>query len=153
MHRCGICGRRGTKDDKISLEEILLYFKKSDELLGKPKLFFIQACRGKEAQIEDDSSDHIRRLCPPESSDILIAHSTIEGEVSYRDILNGSWFIQTLMKQFKEHAQSSHVMDIMTVVNEDIAGSELQGKRQMPIQVSTLTKFVYFKMATVPKGE
>ncbi len=92
--------------------------------------------------------DHTKRLCPPDSSDILVAYATIKGEPSFRHTEEGTWFIQTLMKQFKEHAQSSHVMDIMTLVNEDIAGSDLQGHRQMPVQESTLTKFVFFKMAT-----
>jgi hypothetical protein len=43
-------------------------------------------------------------------------------------------------------------MDIMTVVNEDMAGSEFEGYRQMSNQLSTLTKFVYFKMAAVAKA-
>lgn len=42
-------------------------------------------------------------------------------------------------------------MDMMTVVNKEIAESELDGYRAMPQQVSTLTKFVYFKMAKVGK--
>ena len=111
-------------------------------------MFFIQACRN-EVPVEDDNPkiETKERLCPPESSDILIAHSTIQGEKSFRNVSTGSWFIQTLMKHFKSHAHNSHLMDIMTCVNEDIAGSDLGGYRQMPIQVSTLTKFVYFKMA------
>lgn len=57
------------------------------------------------------------------------------------------------MKQFKAYAQSNHLMDIMTTVNDDIARAEFGGKRMMPIQVSTLTKFVFFKMATFDKVE
>ena len=123
------------------------YFKECESLLGKPKLFFIQACRS-EGKIADDSTEmeNKKRLLPPESSDILIAHSTIPGTQSYRDIRTGSWFIQALIKQFKAHAQTLHVMDIMTIVNEDISKQESEGKRQMPIQVSTLRKFVYFKI-------
>ena len=143
--RSGIYGKFG---DVIGVEEIVSYFKESDDLLGKPKLFFIQACR---AGIQDDSTndDHEKQLCPPESSDILIAYSTYEGEEAFRHAHNGSWFVQTLIEQFNEHADRSHLMDIMTVVNKEIAESDLEGHRQMPQQVSTLTKFVYFKMATV----
>ena len=124
------------------------YFKESDDLLGKPKLFFIQACR---SGIQDDSTndDHEKQLCLPESSDILIAHSTIVGKKSPTDIYRGSWFIQTLTKHIHTHGHNAHLMDIMTVVNEEIAESEPQDRRQIPEQVSTLTKFVYFKMATV----
>ena len=137
-------------EEIISIEEIVSYFKENDDLRGKPKLFFIQACR---AAIQDDSTnvDYEKRLCPPKSSDILIAHSTIVGKKSTRDIYTGSWFIQTLIKHIHMHARNAHLMDIITMVNDEIAESELQGRRQMPEQVSTLTKFVYFKMATVAK--
>ena len=138
-------------DETISVEEIVSYFKENDDLLGKPKLFFIQACR---AGVEDDNTriDQEKTLCPPESSDILVAYSTIYGELSYRDIDNGSWFIQTLLKQISTHAYNEHLMDIMILVNKKIAENKLSGRyRQMPQQVSTLTKFVYFKMAEVGK--
>ena len=136
--------------ETISVEEIVSYFKENDDLLGKPKLFFIQACRD---GVEDDNSgiDHKKTLCPLDSSDILVAYSTVDGESAQRHIHNGSWFIQTLFKQISTHAYNEHLMDIMILVNKKIATSELEGKRQMPQQLSTLTKFVYFKMAEVGK--
>ena len=134
--------------DTISVEEIVSYFKENNDLLGKPKLFFIQACR---TGVEDDNTRIEKTLRPPDSSDILVAYSTIDGESAYRHIDNGSWFIQTLLKQISTHAYNKHLMDIMIMVNKKIATSDLEGKRQMPQQVSTLTKFVYFKMAEVGK--
>ena len=143
----GICGVYG---ETISVEEIVSYFKENNDLRGKPKLFLIHVCR---AGIEDDDPwiDYKKTLCPLDSPDILVAYSTIYGELSYRDIDNGSWFIQTLLKQISTHAYNKHLMDIMILVNKKIAESELSGYRQMPQQVSTLTKFVYFKMAEVGK--
>ena len=143
-------------NETISVEEIVSFFKENGELPGKPKLIFIQACRATNDQVEDDSTearDRQKRLCPPDSSDTLTAHSTIKGELSFRDIREGSWFIQTLMRHIRKHGQSVHLMDIMIAVNDDIAGSDLEGYRQMPIQVTTVTKFVYFKMATILKDE
>ncbi|XP_028414458.1 caspase-7-like [Dendronephthya gigantea] len=163
-------GIYGVDEDIIKVKDIVSYFKENKDLLGKPKLFFIQACRsegsspglpsarGKESDgvstgheidsfVEDDG-DYEKMLLPPESSDILLAHSTIDGEQSYRDIRTGSWFIQTLMKQFEDHAQTLHVLDILTKVNGDMSGNEFAGYRQMPIQVSTLRKSVYFKINT-----
>ena len=141
-------GIRGVDDATVSVEEIVSYFKECSGHLGKPKLFFIQACRNDD-DIDDDSTGvgYKKNLCPPDSSDILVAYSTVEGELSYRDRRKGSWFIQTLIKQITTYAKDAHLMDIMIAVNKDIAESGLGGKRQMPQQVCTLTKFVYFKMA------
>ena len=147
IFRSGICGAH---EEIISVDEIVGYFKKSNDLRGKPKLFFIQACRVNVT--EDDSTQivHERPLrLPPESSDILVAHSTIEGKAAYRDIYEGSWFIQTLIKRFNAHANRRHLMDIMIAVNKDVANIEQESCRQMSQQVSTITKFVYFNMATV----
>ena len=72
LNSTGICG---VYDDIISVEEIVSYFKESVDLLGKPKLFFIQACRIGELEDDGNEIDHKQRLCPPDSSDILIAHS------------------------------------------------------------------------------
>ena len=102
--------------------------------------------------VEDDSTqiDHEKPLrLPPKSSDILVAHSTIEGKAAYRNIYEGSWFIQTLIKRFNKDANTRHLMDIMIAVNEDMANIEQESCRQISQQVSTIRKFVYFKMATV----
>ena len=101
--------------------------------------------------IEDDGTqiDHEKPLCLPDLSNILVAHSTIEGKAAYRDIYKGSWFIQTLINRFNAHANRRHLMDIMIAVNEDMGKIEQESCRQMSQQVSTITKFVYFNMATV----
>ena len=102
--------------------------------------------------IEDDSTqiDHEKPLrLPPESSDILVVHSTIEGKAAYRDIYEGSRFIQILIKRFNRHANRRHLMDIMIAVDEDMANIEQKSCREMSQRVSTIRKFVYFNMATV----
>ena len=142
---CGICG---VYDETISVEEIVSFFKENNDIIGKPKLFFIQVCR---AGVEKDNTriDYVKILCPPDSSDILVAYSTINNELPYRDIYSRSSFIQTLLKQISTHAYSEHLMDIMIMVNKKIADNKLDGNRQMLLQVSTLKKCVYFKMAKV----
>ena len=146
IFRSGICG---THKGIISVEDIVGYFEETNDLRGKPKLFFIQACRVN--VIEDDNTqiDHEKPICQPDSSNILIAHSTIEGKAAYRNIYEGSRFIQTLIKRFNAHANRRHLMDIMIAVNEDMAKIEQESCRQISQQISTIRKFVYFKMATV----
>ena len=142
------------------------YFQENKDLLGKPKLFFIQACRvngqsgiaedgapsessgnKNDGLLDEDSEGDLRKhLLPPQSSDTLVAYSTVKGEPAFRHTYTGSWFIQTLIQQLKKHAHSLHVMDIMTKVNNVMSGKEFMGRRQMPIQASTLRQSVYFKI-------
>ena len=144
-------GIYGIDDNTLSLQEIVDKFKDCESLAGKPKLFFIQACRGshKDGGIEVQSDSHPVNRPPrfrlPCSSDILIAQSSVDGFVSYRDRKAGSWFMGTLMDKLEKHAHNMHLMDILTLVNHAVAGKATPDqKKQMPCQMSTLTKFVYF---------
>lgn len=52
--------------------------------IGKPKMFFIQSCRGKSiqdtfVQPDDDEDDTLERISAPTDADILIAYATTEG--------------------------------------------------------------------------
>jgi hypothetical protein len=143
----------GVDDNVISLQEIVTKFKECEDLVGKPKLFFIQACRGTNRDsgmtVQSDSYP-VNRPIPlrlPSDSDILLAHSAVAGYESYRNPKEGSWFIHTLMNVFSSHAHEMHLMDMLTLVNGYIAvrGETPDGCKQMPCQMTTLTKFVYFK--------
>lgn len=141
----------GVDDNTIGVQDMVSKFKKCDTLVGKPKLFFIQACRGshQDSGMLIDSDSHPvnepRPLRLPTDSDILIAHSTVEGLESYRNRQCGSWFITTLIDQLEQHAHHMHLMDILTHVNNFMAGYKTDNDlKQMSCQMTTLTKFVYF---------
>ncbi|CAN9514668.1 unnamed protein product [Ophioblennius macclurei] len=131
-------------------------------LLGKPKLFFIQACRGSElddgAEVETDSAmvetDSVSEQSSeriPVEADFLYAYSTAPGYYSWRNTTNGSWFIQSLCDMLLQH-KSLELLQIMTRVNRTVAScfessSNLPGyscKKQIPCIVSMLTKDFYF---------
>ncbi|KAJ8011734.1 hypothetical protein DPEC_G00061330 [Dallia pectoralis] len=136
-------------------------------LLEKPKLFFIQACRGKDKQegvpvnkkrkveemdkltATDDGSD--QEYTVPEHSDFLIVRSNVEQYVSFRQSINGSWFIQCLCSQLeKSCTRGNNIHEILTAVNAEVSKQEAHSKvhnkvfKQSPEVTSTLTKNLIF---------
>jgi hypothetical protein len=144
-----------------------------ETLIGKPKLFFIQACRGSmtdpglvykpkpRARALSAPSDMVdskmlrdgrESFVIPTLADLLVMYSTSEGFYSFRNPEEGSWFIQALCDELKE---SSHeeIMTILTGVNRRVAfgkqshvpqNAEWDATKQMPIIQSMLTKGLYF---------
>ncbi|XP_051982997.1 caspase-3-like isoform X2 [Xyrauchen texanus] len=121
-------------------------------LVGKPKLFFIQACRGTELDpgVVPDSADGSMRI--PVEADFLYAYSTAPGYYSWRNTMTGSWFIQSLFEMMTKYGKELELMQIMTRVNHKVAleyesTSNMPGfdaKKQIPCIVSMLTKEMYF---------
>uniref|UniRef100_A0A2K6FZF5 Caspase 10 n=1 Tax=Propithecus coquereli TaxID=379532 RepID=A0A2K6FZF5_PROCO len=96
----------------IPIGEILSHFtaQQCPGLVGKPKLFFIQACQGEAIQpsvpIEADALNPEDTFPPleyriPITVDFLLGLSTVPGYLSFRHMEEGSWYIQSLCKHLK----------------------------------------------------
>lgn len=145
-------------DDSMPIQKLTSLFRgdRCKTLVGKPKLFFIQACRGTELDsgVETDSGsgseEEAHRI--PVEADFLYAYSTVPEYYSWRNTVNGSWFIQSLCEMLKLHRRQLELIQILTCVNHMVALEfescstqiDFHAKKQIPCVVSMLTKAFYF---------
>ena len=107
-------------------------------LAGKPKMFFIQACR-EEGGIE--GSSQIKS-----GKDFLFSYATPPGKVAYRDIRHGSWYISELCKALCMYGRSGQLSDILMRVHDDVDKMYKQYHihQQFCVYEASLSKSVYF---------
>ena len=132
----------GIDKEKVTTDEITQPFKKCKTLEGKPKLFFIDSCRGGKEDTGDRQAKVVPDPSPPFEADILVAFSSSDGYLSYKTEKLGSWFITELTKVLNKHAHNMSLTDMLTIVNNEV--SKKDGSKQMPSFTSTLRKAVYF---------
>ncbi|XP_034245432.1 caspase-1-like [Thrips palmi] len=100
-------------------------------LAGKPKLFFIQACRGERLdsgvtlvshrhRSETDSSSSTSYKIPTHA-DFLLAYSSMEGFFSWRNPEDGTWFIQCLCEELRNNAAKVDLLKLLTNVSRKVA--------------------------------
>ncbi|XP_078492996.1 caspase-3-like [Ciona intestinalis] len=155
-----------TKDGDIHLKEILDSFKASrcPSLAGKPKLFFIQACRGEKRStpVEIEYKFDVTDSAPPEEetttvftipaeADFLIAHATPEEFCAWRNRREGSRFIKALCGCLDLYAGDDiELLQILTVVNHHVSHGwdggvyKYEKSKQIPSITTQLTARLFF---------
>lgn len=173
-------GKRGGEiyaaDGEFDVQDLWTPFIGSncESLIGKPKLFFIQACRGNmtdpgvllkpKLMKMTNASDTVDAkpvreefFVIPTLADLLVMYSTAEGFYAFRNPTDGSWFIQALCEELKENHHEDLLL-ILTGVNRRVAfpkqsnipdRSDWDAMKQMPNIVSMLTKTFYFTKKSV----
>nr|ACV32168.1 caspase-8 [Lethenteron camtschaticum] len=124
----------GSDGKSLMITQVTSYFNGSacKSLLGKPKLFFIQACQGHEKQSEcylaaDADIDADGPVSPisysiPDEADILLGMATVSGYLSFRHRREGSWYIQTLCNLLEQKCNGKNdILAILTDVNRVVA--------------------------------
>ncbi|XP_055852221.1 caspase-1 [Episyrphus balteatus] len=173
----GVEGKVYAKDMTYPVERLWTPFlgENCKSLINKPKLFFIQACRGN--QLERPVTYETERVTPmsrfasapdesqkityaiPNTADLLVFYSTFEGYYSFRNVENGSWFIQALCQTFEEALKNNdergtELFQLLTTINRKVAYEYQSMTRQeatnemkeMPNFLSTLTKMFYLRV-------
>uniref|UniRef100_A0A1A8HU76 Caspase 20, apoptosis-related cysteine peptidase n=2 Tax=Nothobranchius TaxID=28779 RepID=A0A1A8HU76_NOTKU len=140
----------GTDLNPLAIKEITRSFKATEQsaLTGKPKVFLIQACQGRQKQrgvmLKDVETDGGSPSIP-EEADVLVAVATVEDHQAFRHSKNGSWFVQSVCQQLKERCPSGEdFTSILHYVNGDVGQKEAFSQpgtaKQMPEVRFTLTK-------------
>ena len=151
----------GSDGAEVKLKEMMSHFYASTckTLFGKPKIFFIQACRG---DMEDlgvssglidevpqdftDKTEYYDSEDLPETADFLIAYPTSSGYVSWRSHNEGTWYIKSLCDLMKDHHNQHDLMSILTMVNGEVAERRTdEGQKQMPAPTTHLRKLVHIR--------
>ncbi|KAG9347068.1 hypothetical protein JZ751_005995, partial [Albula glossodonta] len=160
-------------DDKINIQEITALFKgdRCRSLVGKPKIFILQACRGDKHDnpvTPMDVVDHEVKTNEvvvdagvvytlPAGADFLMCYSVAEGYYSHRETINGSWYIQDLCELLRQFGASLEFTELLTLVNRKVSMRKVGncmdrsaiGKKQVPCFSSMLTKKLYFRPKNV----
>ncbi|CAH1789637.1 unnamed protein product [Owenia fusiformis] len=152
----------GTDGKEVNINSLTYFFKGSNcpELIGKPKMLFVQACRGiheSKAVVPLKKSEQFRTDGPtattPDEADWVIGQATSQGHMSFRSESHGTWYITKLCENLNRyHGRKYDLLQILTKVNQDLAkgeadfedkyGNSYIGKQQ-PVPYFTINKNIY----------
>jgi len=161
----------------VETEDIYAKFNNSNcpLLQGKPKFFIVQACRGDDTDVSfPENVEMFSDLEPrramkrtrghdydtvpipsygelntarPTWEDMIIAYSTIPGFTSQRDHHSGTWFIQSLVETFMNHAHDRELIDLLRMTSDYLSKfTNDDGEKQTcNVEMRHLYKRIYFK--------
>ena len=128
---------------------------------GRPKIFFIQACQGKEPGCGIvESEPHVEKslvsdgkVQTTDRSDIYISYATVQGNRAFRHTEKGSWYIGAVCKILCEESKQSTLTQLQIFINKQVTEDEdkvytseedLEKFKQQPYASNQLRSNVHF---------
>lgn len=115
----------GVDDKAVYLEDIKEDILQIPSLVGKPKIFIVQACRGgrlpsaHSIQFDDDSTTN--RIQLPHESDLFYGYATTPNTKACRFTDIGSWYIIELTKALQRHYKELDLMSMVQIAHYEVA--------------------------------
>ena len=121
---------------------------KCPKLAGKPKLFFIQACRGDKLQKRITVDGETL----PNTSDFFFSFAVPLGYRAFQHTEKGSWYVTELCRAIGEHSIYAPLIEMMHLVHQRVAKECVRFGRgeneiiaiQAPELIYRLRKHVFF---------
>ena len=149
----------GSDSQLVDIDDLVTPFKgkRCIRLAGKPKMFFIQSCRG---TIDDEMVEILESDGPqeqvqpqqqhtlPSEADFFFGFATTRGCSAYRSTKGGSWYISNFYEVMMEYSRYGYdLLTMHTIVNQRVSDmtTDNQPYKQCSAPVSTLRKRVIFK--------
>ena len=110
----------GSDSKPISRDYIEQQTGKSSMLSGKPKIFFVQACRGRDLGSEPIPTRRIQADGDSDRADLYVCCAAVSGDKSYRNTRLGTWFITELCKILCEFGTRYNLNEIQKDLNAKV---------------------------------
>eukprot|EP00731_Ephydatia_muelleri_P004102 Em0002g278a len=134
----------GVDGDEFKIHDIYGIVGECKNLSNKPKMVFVQACRGDEVP-KADGGDAARK-----PGDLLLSFATFIGHAAFRG-KNGSWYVKDLCSVFTEGYMTKDFLSMLTEVHRAVEKREDveedgQIVKQIPQITGVLKRNVYFNL-------
>lgn len=152
------------KDRRYYVKELVEPFtgRNCIQLANKPKLFFIQACKGVKSQkgvtmrtmtdsgqVSGAKKTYVMYSIP-EISDVLVSYATIEGYTALRVATSGTPYVKCLCEELNNYGTTEDLLTLLIRVHHRLSTSvyRLKGSNQLikvqPSFLCYLNRFVRF---------
>ena len=138
----------GANSEPVNVDDLTGVMKLCTSLRDKPKLFFIQCCRGESEEVgfeKDNPGESTLRSTIPRDADFFLGYATPLGKAAYRSRKHGSWYISELCKVFTQYGYHNSLSSMMRRVNRQVSNAFTKdGYKQCCEFVDRLRREIHF---------